>query len=136
MSRVQETAFLPAALEVQATGPSPAGRGVLWVILAFFTLGILWASLGKVEIVAAARGRVVPVGHSKAVQAADGGSVTRLHVSEGQRVRKGDLLVELDARVQQADLERLVADQAINQRAAARLEQLLAWLAEPSGGTG
>ena len=63
MSWSIETTFLPAALEIQETSPSPAGRAILWTILAFFTLAVVWASLSEVDIVAVAQGRIIPSGH-------------------------------------------------------------------------
>ena len=57
-----ETAFLPAALEIEQTPPSPAGRAVLWTILTVFVLAVVWAS-GKVDVVAVAQGRIIPIGH-------------------------------------------------------------------------
>ena len=47
---VVQRQFLPLALEVQETPPSPAGRWLAWSLMALFTIGILWACFGKVDI--------------------------------------------------------------------------------------
>lgn len=95
--------FLPAALEVQDAPPSPTGRWMLWILLSLFTIGILWAALGEVDIVVTAPGRIVPSGQVKIVQAPEAGSVSAIHVKEGQRVEKGAPLLSLDPTVANAD---------------------------------
>jgi hemolysin D len=105
--RHQEQAFLPAALEVRDTPPSPIGRAIIWTLMLFFLLAVLWAGFGKVDIVAVAQGKIIPSGHSKLIQPLETGVVRSLHVKEGQHVQKGETLVELDPTASVADLERL-----------------------------
>src|SRR6516165_129601 len=45
-----ELAFLPAALEIVETPPSPIGRAIGVTIIALFGLALAWASLGEVDI--------------------------------------------------------------------------------------
>ena len=45
-----QLAFLPAALEIVETPPSPIGRAIGLTIVALFGLGVTWASFGKVEL--------------------------------------------------------------------------------------
>ena len=99
------TAFLPAALEVLETPPNPLGRMILWVIMGFLTLALLWACFGYVDVVATAQGRVLPEGNIKTVQAPDQGVVRAIHVRDGQRVREGEPLIELDPTVSAAEVE-------------------------------
>ncbi|HEX9062757.1 MAG TPA: HlyD family type I secretion periplasmic adaptor subunit [Clostridia bacterium] len=99
--------FLPAALEISETPPSPIGRTVVWLIVAILATAILWACLGKVDEVAVARGKVVPDGRLKVVQPLEEGAITAIHVTEGQRVKKGQLLIELDSTMKNADVENL-----------------------------
>lgn len=103
----QEMEFLPAVLEVTETPPSPIGRKLLWLLMALVSVGLLWAIFGEVDEVAVAQGKVIPVGQVKVVQAEDKGVVKAIHVKEGQRVNKGDVLVELDQTVSAADMARL-----------------------------
>ena len=62
-----ELAFLPAALEIVETPPSPVGRAIAATIMALFILALLWATLGHVDIVASASGKVVPSGRVKLI---------------------------------------------------------------------
>jgi hemolysin D len=55
--RAHEIAFLPAALEITETPPSPVGRAIGASIVAVFCVALAWATLGTVDIVATATGR-------------------------------------------------------------------------------
>ncbi|HWR41032.1 MAG TPA: HlyD family type I secretion periplasmic adaptor subunit [Patescibacteria group bacterium] len=103
----EEAEFLPAVLEVTETPPSPVGRLVLWTVVTLLVIGLLWAFFGHVDEVAIADGKVIPVGQVKTVQAEDKGVVKTIYVKEGQTVKKGDLLIELDQTFSGADLTRI-----------------------------
>ncbi len=91
-----ERAFLPAALEIVETPPSPIGRAIGAVIVALFCLALIWATFGHVDIIAYASGKVVPSGRVKLVQSFEIGVVRAIHVRDGQSVKAGDVLIELD----------------------------------------
>ncbi len=108
----EETEFLPAALEVVETPPSPVGRIVLWTLFTVVVFTLIWSIVGKVDEVAIAPGKVMPVGHVKTLQAEDKGIIKKIYVKEGQRVSAGELLLEFDTTVTAADLERLKKESA------------------------
>jgi len=120
-----EREFMPAALEILETPANPAGRLVSLTIVATFVGALVWACLGKIDIVAMAPGRVVPVGGSKLVQAQAISTVRAIHVAEGQRVSAGDVLVELDDTENEVDIDQLVRQRAEAQVEAARLEAFI-----------
>jgi hemolysin D len=122
--RSDEHAFLPAALEVSETPPSPIGRVILLTIMLFFLLAVAWAIFGKVDIVAVAQGKIIPSGHSKLIQPLETGVVRSLHVKEGQRVSRGEILVELDPTVSVADLQQLQQQAEELQQQIIRLQAL------------
>jgi hemolysin D len=102
-----EKEFLPAVLEVVEKPPSPIGRIVMWTIFALITIGIVWSIVGHVDEVAVAPGKLIPVGFVKVVQAEDKGVVKAIYVQDGDKVTKGQLLMEVDATVSSADLTRV-----------------------------
>ena len=63
-----ELAFLPAALEIAETPPSPLGRAVGATIIAIFCVALTWAIFGKIDIVATATGKIIPIGRTKLIQ--------------------------------------------------------------------
>lgn len=92
-----ETAFQPAALALRDTPIHPAPRWAMGLIVGLLTLAVAWASLGKVDVMATAQGKIVPHGEVKTIQSQDTAVVTAIHVTDGQAVKKGDVLVDLDA---------------------------------------
>jgi len=124
----QERQFLPAVLEIQETPPSRLGRAIIWTIMTFLAVALLWASVGRVDIVTVARGKVVPAGKSKIIQPLETGTIAAINVEEGQVVKKGDLLVQLESSVARAEVKRLAAlrDHAAGE--IERVDRLLLWV--------
>lgn len=91
-----EYAFLPAALSIRETPPHPAPRRALWAICALFVAAISWAAFGQVDVVAVAPGRIIVSERSKVIQALDTASIRSIHTHDGDHVRQGQLLIELD----------------------------------------
>src|SRR5258708_3173276 len=86
-----EVDFLPAALEIVETPPSPIGRAIAITVIALFCLALSWAALGTVDIVAIAPGKIIPTGRTKVIQPFETGVVRAIHVRDGQIVKAGDL---------------------------------------------
>ncbi len=114
--------FLPEALEIEETPPSPYGRVLLWTIVLLIVGTFLWSYLGKVDEVAMARGKIVPDGMVKVVQPRETGVVRAILVQEGQLVKEGDPLIELDPTMSQAEVEGLEKSLAIHRFDMARLK--------------
>lgn len=98
-----EHAFLPAALEIIDTPPSPGLRWLLLTLCALFMLMLGWAFIGRMDVVAVATGKTVASGSAKIIQPIEIGAVRAIHVRDGQYVRRGQLLLELDSTLASAD---------------------------------
>ena len=98
-----ELAFLPAHLELTDTPVAPASRWIMRAIMAFFAVAFLWACIGKLDIVAVAPGKTVPGSRTKVIQSMETAVVKRILVRDGETVKKGQLLIELDAAAASAD---------------------------------
>jgi hemolysin D len=120
-----EVEFKPAALEMLETPPSPAGRASALLICLFFTVALVWAWFGKVDIVATATGKIVPSGLSKTVQPLEAGVVKSILVQDGQQVKAGDTLIQIDTTISQAEQDRLKNEMITAQLEAARLNAAL-----------
>lgn len=68
---------------------------------------IVWASIGTLDVVTMTKGEVVPASQIQKVQHLEGGIVRAILVKGGQRVKKGQTLVELEATASDADLSEL-----------------------------
>jgi hemolysin D len=123
--RDHELAFLPAALEIAETPPSPVGRAVGATIIAIFCVVLAWATIGKVDIVASAEGKIVPSGRTKLIQPFETGVVRAINVHDGQRVKAGESLIELDPTMTTAEQDRFKGDLISAQLDVARLKAVL-----------
>jgi hemolysin D len=102
-SRRDDQAFLPADLEILETPPSPVRMALIPLICAFVVIALAWSWLGHIEIIAAAQGKIQPMGRVKVIQPLETGKVTDIHVRNGQSVKAGDVVLELDRGEAEAD---------------------------------
>jgi membrane fusion protein, hemolysin D len=129
--RAHELAFLPAALEITETPASPAARAVAGTVIAFFVLALAWSFWGKVDIVATAAGKIIPTGRTKVIQPLEIGVVRAIRVEDGQSVRAGDTLIELDPTTSKAEREHLDSDLIAARLDIARLRAALSQASDP-----
>ncbi len=120
-----EAAYLPAALAVQARPMSRTVRLTAWTLMTLVVLVVAWACIGTIDIVVTASGKVVPSARSKTITSVDVAVVRALHVQEGQRVKAGDVLVELDTSATDAERDKAVGDAAVSSLEAARSQALI-----------
>ncbi len=99
--------FLPGPLRLVAAAPSPLPRRILYWLTALAILGAAWLVLGRLDIVAVASGKLVPRTSLRIVQPLDAGRIAEIAVSEGESVIAGQVLVRLDADLQEADTRAL-----------------------------
>src|SRR6202790_4751619 len=129
----EELAFLPAALEIVETPPSPIGRAIGATLIALFVLGLAWASLGHVDIVATATGKIIPTGHSKVIQPFETGVVRAIRVADGQDANADDALIELGPTINEGETNHLQGDLQSAQLDGARLQAAVADTDDPLG---
>jgi len=120
-----ELAFLPAALSLQHTPVHPAPRWAMLMIVSLAIIACAWSYLGQIDVVAVATGRVVVSAHTKVVQPLEPGTVSRILVSDGDEVKAGQLLVELDSTSAKADSLSLEEQKEAASREALRSNALL-----------
>ncbi|MGA1328038.1 MAG: HlyD family efflux transporter periplasmic adaptor subunit [Rubrivivax sp.] len=81
------------------------GTLLLVVVTAFVT----WAAVFEIDQTVRAQGQVIPQDRTQVVQTADGGVLQELLVSEGERVRKGQLLASLEKERAEAAVDEVEA---------------------------
>lgn len=127
--QAHEAQFLPAALSLRDTPVHPAPRITLWLIMAFALIALLWTIFGRIDVVATAVGKIIPNDRTKVIQPMETAVVKAIHVRDGQAVKLGQLLIELDATSAAADSERLRNEALTAQLEALRAQALLTSLA-------
>jgi hemolysin D len=111
----QSLDFAPSILAIQARPASPLPRVMLYTLMLLFLLIVLWAIFGKVDVVAVAQGKLVPQSYLKIVQPAEAGIVKEILVKEGDTVKQGQILMRMDAQLQDSDTKMVEAE--LKQRA-------------------
>lgn len=102
---MNEHEFKPILAEIQDKPPNPLGRLFLWILLTLMVLVIAWMYFAKVDVVVSARGKVVPDGDLKVLQPFEIGVIRKILVKEGDYVKEGQVLVEIDPTVEVADIQ-------------------------------
>jgi hemolysin D len=95
--------FAPDILRLQQEPPSPLPRVVLYVLGTLLLLLVVWATIGRLNIIAVASGKLVPQSYVKVVQPASAGIIKQILVHEGDRVRAGQVLARLDPGMSEVD---------------------------------
>jgi hemolysin D len=101
--------------------------------LALFTIALVWACVGQVDIVAVAQGRIVVSDRTKIVQPLEAGVIRAIHVRDGDKVQAGQMLIELDPTTATADRKGVEEQQRTSTQDAARATALLEALRSNGG---
>lgn len=106
----------------------PLASRARWVSLSLCVLAVLlvaYATWAKMDVVVSAQGRVIHPGRSKVIQPLEAGVVRVIAVKDGQAVKAGDVLVELDQTNTEADRARLQRELWQSEGDVARLSALV-----------
>lgn len=122
----QEAEFLPAALEIQEKPVSPTLRITAKVLIALVIVLVAWAVFGQMDIVVNATGEIIPHERTKTIASVEVASVRALHVVEGQAVKKGDLLIELDTSAVDAEHDKAKSNETEAMLTIARSRAMIA----------
>lgn len=96
--------FKPLLIEIEDKPLNPLGRIILYLVLAIMAFGTAWLILAKVDVVVSAQGKVIPSGEIKILKPLESGVVSKIFVKESDRVKKGDVLIQIDPTVTDASL--------------------------------
>jgi hemolysin D len=122
----QEAEFLPAALSLQESPDSSSLRWTARILMAVVVITLAWSIVGQIDIVVNATGKVIPSMRTKTIGSVDVASVRALHVTEGQMVHAGDVLIELDSSSSDSDHDKAVDAVAQAKLQVARSQSLVA----------
>jgi adhesin transport system membrane fusion protein len=86
----------PSISAVLINKVSIKSRMLLWVICLFVAVSLFWAAGAKVDELVRGEGKVIPSKQLQLVQNLEGGILSELYVSEGDRVEKGEVLLKID----------------------------------------
>jgi HlyD family secretion protein len=95
--------------ELIDTLPRVWTRGLLYLLVVFAAILLPWAMLSKVDETGSARGRLEPKGKTLKIDAPVAGTVAAVKVKEGQTVRSGQTLLELESELARTELQQAQA---------------------------
>lgn len=108
-----EAQFLPSALALQAAPVSPAGRWVARILMGMLVFALLWSVIGKFDIIVNGQGKIIAGGYTKTIASVEVAKVVTLNVGEGQTVKAGELLIELDTRGSDSERDKAEGDRQL-----------------------
>lgn len=109
-----DTEFMRESAAAVMEGPRRLSHYILWATVAFFVIGVIWASLAIVDEVTVAEGKVIPSSQVQIVQNLEGGIVSEILVKVGQIVQKDQAIMRIDdTRFTASSLEGRAKDQAL-----------------------
>jgi hemolysin D len=85
--------------------PRPWTRSLLYILIAFTLTALPWSMLSRVDETGNARGRIEPKGATQKLDSSVAGSVIAVKVKEGETVRTGQVLLELESDVLKTQLK-------------------------------
>jgi len=97
----------PLTKELIDTLPRVWTRGLLYLLVAFAGIILPWAMLSKVDETGSARGRLEPKGATQRLDAPVAGTVDEVSVKEGQTVKAGQVLLELESDLLRTELQQV-----------------------------
>ncbi|SET81015.1 HlyD family type I secretion periplasmic adaptor subunit [Thalassotalea agarivorans] len=71
-------------------------RRAIWLIALFLIAVVVWAAISSLDEVVVGEGKVVPSSAVQRIENIDGGLLNEIYVQEGQRVEKGDSLLQME----------------------------------------
>ncbi|MBU7583729.1 MAG: HlyD family efflux transporter periplasmic adaptor subunit [Nostoc sp. TH1S01] len=80
-------------------------RGVLYTLIGFVVLALPWAVFSKVDETGSAKGRIEPQGATQKLDSPVSGSVKAVMVKEGDSVKAGQVLLELESDILRTQLQ-------------------------------
>jgi type I secretion membrane fusion protein, hlyD family len=117
--------FKPLLIEIEDKPLNPLGRIILYLVLAIMVFGTAWLILAKVDVVVSAQGKVIPSGEIKILKPLESGIVSKIFVKESDKVKKGDILIQIDPTVTDASLSSKQDDLAVINSDIVLLEALI-----------
>ena len=87
--------------------PPHLSRAILWTLMITTTLLLLWAAIARIDEVVMAPGKLEPINSVIPVQSAEAGVIKTITIREGQRVKAGDVMIQLDTEAIAANVKAL-----------------------------
>ena len=85
-------------------------RRLLWAIISSISVGFIYSSIVRIDEVVTAMGELQAEGAERPINSSISGIIKTINVDEGQKVKKGEILIKLDSSIYQAQIQGLRLD--------------------------
>lgn len=120
----EDLAYMSSLSQAALEKPTTSSQLLVWTIFAVILSAIVWASQAELDKIIRGEGKVVPSSNVQVVQNLEGGIVDAIYVHEGDKVKKGQILLRLDNTLYQSSYgESEIKEWGLKAKAA-RLEAL------------
>jgi adhesin transport system membrane fusion protein len=94
--RKGDAPYLSAVSSAQVVEGMPGANWALYLVFLVIVVAIGWSATAHVDEVTRADARVVPDGREQVIASLEGGLLSKLYVQEGQQVKAGQRLAQID----------------------------------------
>ncbi|MDO5558178.1 MAG: HlyD family efflux transporter periplasmic adaptor subunit [Oscillospiraceae bacterium] len=105
--------FMPSLLEIIERPAHKAGTVIILGVFTLLIAAVVWACVSRTDVVITAPGSIQPVGSINVIKSYSGGTVKSINTAEGEYVKKGDVLIELDCDSLMIDIDQLRSQEKI-----------------------
>lgn len=92
----KDSAFMANTNVKTLQGPPRFMHLILWAALLFFIIAVIWAHYAILDEVTSGEGKVIPSSQIQVVQNLEGGIIREILVREGEIVKQGQVLMQID----------------------------------------
>lgn len=116
--------------EVYESRPHPFFIGFIYLILGMVLVAVLWAAFFQIDIVVTGTGTITAQGDCSTVTNTTAGIVTDCYIVDGQTVKKGDPLYEIEHEELDIQLSNYESQKQENEQRLQMLRGYLDWLSD------
>ncbi len=88
--------FVQSARAAVMLQEARGGSIIIWTVFVLFLALFIWMYLSEVDQIVRGEGKVIPASQTQKIQSLEGGIVKKILVKEGDKVKKGQLLAQID----------------------------------------
>ncbi|ACZ11825.1 HlyD family type I secretion periplasmic adaptor subunit [Sulfurospirillum deleyianum] len=88
--------FMSSLSEAVLQKAPNSSRKMIWIMVISIGWLLLWASIAEIDELTRGEGKVIPSQQLQVIQNLEGGIVSEILVKEGDRVKKGQILLKID----------------------------------------
>lgn len=118
--------------EIYESRPHPFFTIFIYMILTMVIIAGVWAACFELDIVVKGTGMITAREATSVVTNTYAGAITKCNIADGQKVEKGDILYEVEAKDLDLQLENYQEQQVENNNRIEMLEGYMTWLSDNS----